>query len=143
LTGDRVGAVATNTGTTGTTDTNIPHAPDITPQATGSLILVACPIGHGPLTALLSPTPADAVFMPVLYPEETDFDTMNNADGYGWYLTPNTSAMEWRWQWNVAPWTVGSVESWQAAAVEYFAAPAPPVLAAPPAFPRWPSRLGR
>ena len=125
-----VGAVATNTGTTGVSDTHIDNAPTITPQNADSLILVATPIGHGPLTALLPPTPAGAIFLPVLYPEETDFDTMNNADGYGSYLNgADLSTEHWSWRWNTPPWLIGTVESWQAAAVEYrSAAPTGPAL---------------
>lgn len=123
-----VGAVATATGTTGTTDTEITSAPSITPLYKNSLILVSTPIGHGPLTDLHSPTPAAAIFCCPLYPEETDFDTLANADGYANYLNgASLSAAAFAWRWNVDPggtsWHVGTIESWQAAAVEYPSAP--------------------
>ena len=117
-----VGTVsALASGTTGASDTSITDAPDITPAHKNSLILVATPIGAGPITALLLPSPAGAVFLSCTYPEETDFDTMDNADGYANYFNgADVSAEVWKWA-----WAEGTAQSWQAVAVEYRTAPAP------------------
>jgi hypothetical protein len=119
-----VGATANATGTTGSSDTEVVQSSLITPQSTNSLILTHTSIGHGPLTNLHSPTPAGAIFECSLYPEETDFDTLMNADGYALYFNgASTSAVSFAWRWNVNPggtsWAVGSAEGWQAVAVEY------------------------
>lgn len=122
------GAIATNTGTTGSSDTEITAAPTITPLYAGSHIFVTTSIGHGPLTDLHSPTPAGAIFGCSLYPEETDFDTFCNADGYANYENgASLSAVNFTYRWNVdtggTSWAVGSAESWQGVAIEVRSAP--------------------
>lgn len=121
-----VGASNSTTGTTGASDTEVVNNSLITPQRQNSLVLFHTSIGHGPLTDMHSPTPASAIFECSLYPEETDFDTLMNADGYAAYFNgASTSAISIAWRWNVNPggapaWVVGTAESWQTAAVEYF-----------------------
>lgn len=105
---------------TGDADTG---APTITPTAVGSLILVETSIGHGPMTALLSPTPANALMTCCTYPEETDFDTLNNADGYAVYENgSDLSTVHFVWRWNTSPWNISSNESSEPTAVEYLTA---------------------
>jgi hypothetical protein len=70
--------------------------PKITPANAGSLLIVACGIGHGPITSLDSP--AGGRFMSVGYTDETDYDTFNNADGYAIeYVGADKSARNFSW----------------------------------------------
>lgn len=125
----RLGTSVGTDGLTGASDVNIDHAPDMTPQGNGgsrkSLTIATLPIAHGPITAILSPTPSGALYVGARYPEQTDFDTMVNATGFSVYAPPSSAAFRWNWEWNVSPWTVGSAESWWAVAVEYFEQPEP------------------
>jgi fibronectin type 3 domain-containing protein len=75
---------------------NFSGHPVITPQHPGSLLIAVCAIGIGPLTGLTSPP--GGLFMPVLYPGETDFDTFNNADGYVIeYVGSSTAQRNFSW----------------------------------------------
>ena len=71
--------------------------------------------GKGPLTGFASGAPATALFMPVTYPGETDFDTFDNADGYA-HNYYGTSLTQQNYNWTLAPQVSNS---WNAAAVEF------------------------
>jgi len=60
----------------------VTDAPAITPLNPNGLILVATAFGQGPATGFAAGAPPSAFFMPVTYPNETDYDTFDNADGY-------------------------------------------------------------
>jgi len=97
----------------------INNAPSITPLNPNGLIIVATGIGQGPLTGFASGAPATALFMPVTYPGETDFDTFDNADGYA-HNYYGTSLTQQNYNWTIPPQVSNS---WNAAAVEFKAPP--------------------
>jgi hypothetical protein len=75
---------------------NFTGQPIITPTNKNGLTLVATAIGIGPLTSVTQP--AGAYFCCVTYPGETDFDTFDNADGYGvFYYGTNLAQQNWGW----------------------------------------------
>jgi hypothetical protein len=89
--------------------------PTITPINTDAVILTATAIGIGPLTGLTSPT--GALFLPVTYPGETDFDTFNNADGYAIrYNGASLASQSYTW---VFPNAGGLPQSAYSTAVEF------------------------
>src|SRR5207249_4237340 len=98
----------------------INDAPSITPLNPNGLIIVATGIGQGPLTGFALGAPATALFMPVTYPGETDFDTFDNADGYA-HNYYGTSLTQQNYDWTIRPQVSNS---WNAAAVEFKAPPA-------------------
>ena len=95
------------------------NQPSITPQNANGLIIAVAPLGQGPATGMASGAPASAIFMPVTYPGETDFDTFNNADCYG-HSNYGTSLTEQTWNWTITSQPANSIAS---AAVEFKAAP--------------------
>src|SRR5262249_813840 len=93
----------------------INNAPSITPLNENGLIIVATAIGQGPATGFASGAPITALFMPVTYPGETDFDTFDNADGYA-HIYYGTNLSTQNYNWTLAP---QSSNSWNAVAVEF------------------------
>ena len=71
--------------TSGPTSINGPFTgqPIITPERPNGVVLVVCGDGIGPITALTQP--AGAYYLSANYPNETDQDTIDNADGYAIY----------------------------------------------------------
>ncbi len=123
ITGAATSSVLTQAVTVDDTDASdasvINNAPSITPLNPNGLIIVATGIGQGPLTGFASGAPATALFMPVTYPGETDFDTFDNADGYA-HNYYGTSLTQQNYNWTIPPQVSNS---WNAAAVEFKAPP--------------------
>ncbi len=90
------------------------NAPSITPVNQNGLILVVLAIGQGPMTGFASGAPASALFMPVTYPGETDFDTFDNADGYA-HNYYGTNLAQQNYNWTLIP---KASNSYQVSAVE-------------------------
>src|SRR5216683_712208 len=75
---------------------SVPHMPDITPLIPNGLIINQVADGHGPLTALTAPT--GALFNSITYPNETDFDSFDNAGGTGDFYYGSTMTLQnWTW----------------------------------------------
>jgi hypothetical protein len=92
--------------------------PSITPQNANGLIIALAALGQGPATGMALGAPASALFMPVTYPGETDFDTFNNADSYG-HSNYGTSLTNQTWNWTIKSQSANSIAS---AAAEFKAA---------------------
>jgi len=101
------------------------NAPSITPVNQNGLILVVLAIGQGPMTGFASGAPASALFMPVTYPGETDFDTFDNADGYA-HNYYGTSLAQQNYNWTLIP---KASNSYQVSAVEFKADDTTPTTA--------------
>ncbi len=72
------------------------NTPSITPVSLGLTIAVLT-LGQGPSTGLNAGSPPGAIFDLVTYAGETDFDTMENADGKAHFYNTDLSQENWNW----------------------------------------------
>jgi hypothetical protein len=76
--------------------TSVSSAPVIAPTAAG-LAIAVLGVGQGPGLGLGAGAPAGAVFDVATYTNETDFDTMENADGRGHVYNAGAETESWNW----------------------------------------------
>ncbi len=73
------------------------NAPNFTPSTQPQLVIAVGGLGQGPGLGFNTGAPSGAVFDPVNYTGETDFDEMDNADLLGHVYVSSTTALNWNW----------------------------------------------
>jgi hypothetical protein len=76
---------------------NLINTPSITPATAPGLTIASVSLGQGPSSGLNIGSPAGAIFDLVYYTGETDFDTMDNADGKAHVYNSDTTTENWNW----------------------------------------------
>jgi hypothetical protein len=87
-------------GTVAATDingANLINTPSIARATAPGLTIASVSLAQGPSSGLDIGSPAGAIFDLVYYTGETDFDTMDNADGKAHFYNSDTTTENWNW----------------------------------------------